>query len=441
VAGPNTFAGGALDRVGHRRTDAAWLAERLADPSSRAVAAGRDGVLVHEDGDRVTPAELPVSALAGAADPRPAALIGLVLLGADARGAAFGADLDAIGVARAVELAPGARVLGLRDAAPRLAQADGGLLAHAAALLHWHREHPRCARCGAATEPREAGWTRRCPACGATHHPRTDPVVIMLVVDGDRALLGRQARWPPGRWSALAGFVEPGESLEEAVAREVVEEAGVRVDGIAYRSSQPWPFPASLMLGFTARYAGGEPEARDGELEGVGWFGRDELIGMRDGRDGRFLPPPDAIARRLVDDWLEAPAPASPAAASPVPAASAPATSPIPGLFAVARLAADEPVPGWVPADGGLVAVTRTGDELSIVCAQEAVPGEVRAERGYAALKVAGPLDPGLVGILARLTTALAAAGIPVFAVSTYDTDYLLVREHDLSRARAALAG
>jgi NAD+ diphosphatase len=432
VVATNTFAGGSLDRLSHRRTDAGWIAERLADPASRAVAAGRDGVLVREDGERVTPAELPAAALAGAAD--------LVLLGADARGAVFAADLDAVGEDRVRALAPGARVAGLRDVAPRLAQADGGLLAAAVALLHWHREHPFCARCGTATVMGEAGWVRGCPACGATHHPRTDPVVIMLVVDGDRALLGRQARWPPGRWSALAGFVEPGESLEEAVAREVAEEAGVAVDEVAYRSSQPWPFPASLMLGFTARYSGGEAHARDGELEALGWFGRDELVGMRDGCDRRFLPPPDAIARRLVDEWLDAPARAAPASAATASAAPMPATSPLPGLFAIARLPAGADVPAWVPA-GGFVAITRTDDELSIVCAQDAVPGDVDAERGYAALEVAGPLDPGLVGVLARLTTALAAAGIAVFAISTYDTDYLLVRAPDLARARAALAG
>ena len=414
----NTFAGGQLDRLSHRRTDAAWLAERLADPASRAVAAGRDGVLVRDDGERVVPVELPAAELAAAVD--------LVLLGADARGVVFGADLDAVGVQRALALAPGARVAGLRDVAPRLAQADGGLLAAAVALLHWHREHPRCARCGAATAMGEAGWVRACPACGATHHPRTDPVVIMLVVDGDRALLGRQAHWPAGRWSALAGFVEPGESLEEAVAREVTEEAGVAVGDVVYRSSQPWPFPASLMLGFTARYTGGEAHPRDGELEALGWFDRDELVGMRDGRDGRFLPPPDAIARRLVDEWLDA---------GPLPA-----TSPLPGLFAVARLPAHADVPAWVPGDG-FVAVTRTRAELSIVCAQEAVPADVRALRGYAALELAGPLDPGLVGVLARLTAVLARARIPVFAVSTHDTDYLLVRAPDLARAQAALAG
>jgi NAD+ diphosphatase len=467
VVATNTFAGGDLDRLSHRRTDAAWLAERLADPASRAVAAGSEGVLVREDGERVVPAELPAAELARPAAPghppeppetRPARPVDLVLLGGDARGAVFGADLDAVGVQRALAFAPGARVAGLREVAPRLAQADGGLLAAAVALLHWHREHPRCARCGNATAMGEGGWVRACPACGAIHHPRTDPVVIMLVVDRDRALLGRQAHWPPGRWSALAGFVEPGESLEEAVAREVAEEADVAVDEVAYRSSQPWPFPASLMLGFTARYAGGEAHARDGELEALGWFDRGELVGMRDGRDGRFLPPPDAIARRLVDEWLDAPAGATPVGATPVgatpagatpeapmpagaaPEAPMPATSPLPGLFAVARLHAHADVPAWVPGDG-FVAITRTRDELSIVCAQDAVPEDVRAERGYAALEVAGPLDPGLVGVLARLTAALARAGIPVFAVSTYDTDYLLVRAPDLGRAQAALAG
>jgi NAD+ diphosphatase len=131
--------------------------------------------------------------------------------------------------------------------------------------------------------------------------------VIMLVTDGDRALLGRQARWPPGRYSALAGFVEPGETLEEAVAREVREEAGVEVRAPRYHASQPWPFPSSLMLGFVAEYAGGEPSTRDHELEDVRWFDRAELLAIRAGRgDGIHLPPPIAIARRLIDGWLDA---------------------------------------------------------------------------------------------------------------------------------------
>jgi NAD+ diphosphatase len=140
--------------------------------------------------------------------------------------------------------------------------------------------------------------------CATEHHPRTDPVVIMLVHDGDRAILGRQAHWPPGRYSALAGFVEPGESLEEAVAREVREETGARVDEIAYRSSQPWPFPGSLMLGFVARWTSGEPAIGDGELEDVRWFTREEIASA-----SVKLPPRQAIARRLIEDWLGREAP------------------------------------------------------------------------------------------------------------------------------------
>lgn len=278
---PNTFAGAALDRAGARRSDDAWLAERLADPASRVVLADEEGVLVDGDEPRlVAPAELPAGV-----DP--------VLLGIDREGRAlFAADPGAA--------FPGER-RGLRDLVGSLSQSDAGLLAHAVALLNWHRRHRFCANCGAATVMREAGHVRSCPACGADHHPRTDPVVIMLVADGERVLLGRQARWPAGRYSALAGFVEPGESLEEAVAREVREEAGVEVTDIAYRSSQPWPFPASLMLGFTARWAGGEPVTRDEELEDVRWWSREEI---REGAGGLRLPPRDAIARRLLDEWL-----------------------------------------------------------------------------------------------------------------------------------------
>ena len=281
---PNTFAGGALDRVGARRGDEAWLAARRADPSSRAVVASASGVLA--DGD--VPARVALDALPAGTE--------LVLLGVEPDGSAlFAADPGDDDAATA--LAPGARVAGLRDLAPALAQADGGLLAQAVGLLNWHRRHRFCANCGAPTAAALAGHVRRCPRCGAEHHPRTDPVVIMLVTDGDRALLGRQPTWPPGRFSALAGFVEPGESLEEAVAREVREESGVRVEDVRYRSSQPWPFPSSLMLGFTARWAGGEPAVGDGELEDVRFFDRAELADT-------LLPPPQAIARRLIDGWL-----------------------------------------------------------------------------------------------------------------------------------------
>jgi NAD+ diphosphatase len=279
LAGLNTFAGEALDRAGPHRGDEAWLAARLADPATRVVAASAAGVIVA--GER--PRMFAVDALPDGLE--------LVLLGVDGDGhAVFAADPG--------DELPGER-RGLRDLAPMLSQAEGGMVAHAVGLLNWHRRHRFCANCGAPSEAREAGHVRECPACGTQHHPRTDPVVIMLVTDGDRALLGRQAQWPAGRYSALAGFVEPGESLEEAVAREVREEAGVRVDDVRYRSSQPWPFPTSLMLGFSARWAGGEPAVRDAELEDVGWFTREAIV------DGDvLLPPPTAIARRLIDEWL-----------------------------------------------------------------------------------------------------------------------------------------
>ena len=180
----------------------------------------------------------------------------------------------------------------MRDIAPRLAQDDGGLIAYAAALLNWHRRHRFCSVCGHASEIEEAGLLRRCPNCGAEHHPRTDPVVIMLVVDEerDRVLLGRQPSWPPGRYSALAGFVEPGESLEDAVAREVLEESGVEVAGARYDSSQPWPFPSSLMLGFTVSYV-----ARRGRGERRRARGR-SLVHARGARGGRRGPRRDAAA-------------------------------------------------------------------------------------------------------------------------------------------------
>jgi NAD+ diphosphatase len=294
VREPNTFAAGPLDRAAHRRTDAHWLARALEGPAGRAVVATSAGVLVARDRPALVPAASAVAA-PGAGEP--------VFLGLDGDTAVFAVDLDRADdvddVLRA--LAPGARLAGLRDVAPALAAPDAGLLAYAAGELNWQRRHRFCSNCGSPTVSAEGGHLRTCPRCGATHHPRTDPVVIMLVHDGDRVLLGRQAAWPQRRYSALAGFVEPGESLEEAVAREVAEESGVAVTDVRYCSSQPWPFPVSLMLGFRARWAGGEPATHDDELEDVRWFSREQV---RERRDGLRLPPRQAIARRLIDEWL-----------------------------------------------------------------------------------------------------------------------------------------
>ncbi|MBA3359363.1 MAG: NAD(+) diphosphatase [Thermoleophilaceae bacterium] len=302
----NTFTGALLDRADdRRRRDPAWLEAQREHPAARAVVGGTAGL-------RVAGARLELVALAELRPP-PAEP---VLLGLDEQGPLFALDEDppppvlerpamiGAGGRPSEPPPPAAGRLGLREAAATLSQEEGGLAAYAAAILNWHRTHRYCANCGAGTEPHEGGLTRLCPACGTQHHPRTDPVVIMLVSDGDRLLLGRQRAWPAGRYSALAGFVGPGESLEEAVTREVREEAGVRVTDLAYVSSQPWPFPASLMLGFTSEWAGGELGGIDDELQDVRWFDRPEVQAAA-GESGRLLlPPRSAIARRLIEGWL-----------------------------------------------------------------------------------------------------------------------------------------
>jgi NAD+ diphosphatase len=310
MAVANTFSGGTLDRAGTLRQDARWVAARLADPSSRALAVTREAVVVQDgEGDGVRLARVQL-------DQEPHDAEEVILLGLESDGSA----LFALDVEHVHAPAPtGTHLMALREAGARLPLQESGLAAYAVALVGWHRRHPHCAVCGALTDSAEAGHLRRCPHCHAEHHPRTDPVVIMLVTDGDRVLLGRQPSWPAGRYSALAGFVEPGEGLEEAVAREVREEASVGVADVRYVSSQPWPFPSSLMLGFEATYAGGEPQVGDQELEDVRWFTREELreAAAREEQAGPrasawdpapggalALPPQLAIARQLIDGWL-----------------------------------------------------------------------------------------------------------------------------------------
>jgi len=315
---PNAFTGALLDRAEDgRRRDDAWLAAQSRHPGARALVAGDAGVLA-------CAGRLELRPLSEAGDPSPGVLLGLDEVGPvfaldDGRPVPPGERTVLIGAGgRRGEPAPEAPDrLGLRQAAAVLGQAEGGLAVYATALLNWHRSHRFCANCATATHAREGGLMRLCPTCGTQHHPRTDPVVIMLVTAGSRLLLGRQRAWPAGRYSALAGFVSPGESLEEAVVREVGEEAGVQVGPPAYVSSQPWPFPASLMVGFTVSWSSGEPVSTD-ELEDVRWFERDEVAeaalvddsweaSEQHDRD-LLLPPRSAIARRLIEGWLEAPA-------------------------------------------------------------------------------------------------------------------------------------
>jgi NAD+ diphosphatase len=284
---PIAFAGGALDRAGVRRTDDAWLDAAWADERALAVVVGAGGA---------SPSLIP---LAPGDVPRDAESL---FLGVDAAGAPVWA-IERDGVA----------LTGLRDLAASLPADQLGTIAYASALANWARATRFCSICGLETRPREAGHVRFC-ANGHLHHPRTDPVVIMLVCDGDRVLLGRQASWPAGRYSALAGFVEPGEDLETAVAREVLEESGIVVRDVGYIASQPWPFPVSLMLGFHAQYESGEITRGDEELEDVGWFTREQVATAASGdsswidgapADGLMLPPPTAIARHLIDVWVE----------------------------------------------------------------------------------------------------------------------------------------
>ncbi|MCW2776574.1 MAG: diphosphatase [Frankiales bacterium] len=221
----------------------------------------------------------------------------------------LGRDDDGPVFAVAGPLPPGpGRTAGLRDVGARLPDRDAGLLAHAVGLANWHAAHPSCSRCGEPTTSVKGGSERVC-ANEHTHHPRTDPAIIVLVTDGaDRCVLGRQSVWPERRFSTLAGFVEPGESLEQAVVREVGEESGVACREVVYRGSQPWPFPASLMLGFWAiTDPDAVPECRDGELAEVAWFTREQVRAAGGWADdavpGLLLPPPVSIAHRLITDW------------------------------------------------------------------------------------------------------------------------------------------
>ena len=297
---PNAYSGSPLDRVSHRRDDEPWVAAALADAGTLWAPVWRARNLMR---GADTPEAVFVDGVAAAALRReggPWALLGLL----DGR-PLFG--VDASGLEDPAPLLPPdtGEFADLRATVSLLPAPDAAILAHARGLLHWRAHNRFCANCGQATSPRHAGNATQCPSCGCQHFPRTDPAVIMLVVsgDGERALLGHSQRFPTSTmYSTLAGFVEPGESLEEAVAREVFEESGVRVADVVYHSSQPWPFPASIMLGFYARAVTEEIVIDPNELTDARWFSRAQV---RDcAAHGFMLPRGDSIARRLVDDWL-----------------------------------------------------------------------------------------------------------------------------------------
>ena len=280
------FTGGRLDRADRLRHDPEALAE-LTNWRARLLVLGPGHEPdVREDG------RLGWTSLADAPDGAELALLGVedgrahfAAITGEPGGAAFRSPrlLHALGL-----MAPG----------------EAATWAAARSVLDWHARHRFCANCGAATAIFRAGWGRRCSACSTEHFPRTDPVVIMIAEHDGRALLGRQAAWPAGRFSALAGFLEPGESIEEAVAREIWEEAGVRVADVRYVASQPWPFPSQLMIACVARAENDALTLDRTELEAAIWVGRDEVRAVLAGKPGPFLAPPShAIAHTLLTRW------------------------------------------------------------------------------------------------------------------------------------------
>lgn len=297
LAIPLTGTGG-IDRDAGHRLDEAWLAAAWSHPTTRCFVVSGGQALVEETEDGRTELVMMPSFEA------PLTEAHRYFLGSDADGVRyFALQKDSL-PGRMDDLA---RPAGLREAAGLLSERDNELLVHAVALENWQRMHRFCSRCGERTVIAAAGHIRRCPACGAEHYPRTDPAVIMLVTDDDdRALLARQLHWPKGRFSTLAGFVEPGESVEQAVVREVAEEVGVEVTDPVYLASQPWPFPSSLMLAFTARARSSELRVDGEEIDEARWFSRDELRAALE--SGEVLPPyPVSIAARLIETWYGKP--------------------------------------------------------------------------------------------------------------------------------------
>lgn len=302
----NFYSGSGLDRAEHLRADAEWLLAQLTNPTTRLLPVWRTKNMIEA---RTTTQSHPRPVWLPSL--KAARLIELaeemIFLGLRDGEARIALDLSAVDEPAAhPELAPLGEFVDLREVGPLLPQDEGSILAYARGLVHWHKTHRFCGRCGHPTESTQNGHVRRCsnPDCGVSHFPRSDPAVIMLVHDGDRCLLGRQPFWPPGMHSVLAGFVEPGESLEEAVIREVEEEVKLKVDRVTYHSSQPWPFPSSIMLGFSARAVTREIEVDKRELESARWYSREEMLNSPEDETFR-LPRKDSIARRLVEDWLK----------------------------------------------------------------------------------------------------------------------------------------
>jgi len=301
----NTFAGNPLDRASERRVDPAWLKERLDDPDTLAVAIWNGKPLVEDapgPDKAVRIAYLPIGLAREVAGSDQRMLFlglwkGTAVYAVDLEGSPDPADGPLNGLGRFEDL---------RAIALRLPGADAAILATAKAMFEWRRRHGFCPNCGQPTIAIDGGWKRVCEACRTEHFPRTDPVVIMLPTFGERCLLGRQAIWPKGMYSALAGFLEPGESIEEACAREIKEEAGLTAVSVRYHSTQPWPYPSSLMIGLMAEVSDDQATPDQTELEAVRWFTREETRAMlRNEIPDAKAPGAMAIAHQLIKTWSE----------------------------------------------------------------------------------------------------------------------------------------
>ena len=293
------FAGNRLDRASPRRADAGWVGSLLEQPATRILPLlDLKPRLVHASSPRL--AWQPVAPWRGLIENGAV----LLFLGLDEEGRAhFALDASAGGNG-------GGDLADVREAAPTLPAAEAAILAEARSLIDWHLRHGFCAACGARSEIACGGWQRHCANCGAHHFPRTDPVVIMLAVSGERCLLGRNRRRAGNRFSCLAGFMEPGETLEEAVRREVFEESGIRVGRVRYLASQPWPFPSNLMMGFLAEAVSEEITVDPEEIAEARWFGREEIRQMveraargEEDPSRAALPGPVAIAHHICRRW------------------------------------------------------------------------------------------------------------------------------------------
>jgi NAD+ diphosphatase len=297
---PNFYAATGIDRATLKREDEAFIQDLIYDSRTRFVPVLQERNLIQSGREpkAVFVSGMMARALTGSGAE-------LIFLGIVEEQAHFAIDVGGLDL----PLEQMGEFVDLRQVGPLLFHRDGSLLAYARGMTYWHRRHKFCGMCGAPTKVVKAGHERQCtnPDCKAQHFPRTDPAVIMLVTHGDQALLGRGRHFPAGMHSTLAGFVEPGESLEDAVAREVFEEVAVRVKDVRYHSSQPWPFPASIMLGYRAEAESTEYEVNPDELESARWFTRAELKDAQASRGttGFFLPRKDSIARRLIEDWLD----------------------------------------------------------------------------------------------------------------------------------------